>query len=116
MDNTVSIMLENLKEKTGHSLDEWKVLISTQNFSKHGEIVKFLKEKRLDIKLTTHSFRYNFITELWRDTGDIVFVQKFMGHTVLASTSAYICNVTEAEKIKKLLESHEKKIERKTFQ
>jgi Domain of unknown function (DUF4287)/Domain of unknown function (DUF5655) len=45
MDKTVLTMLENLKEKTGHSLEEWKVLISNQSFSKHGEIVKFLKEK-----------------------------------------------------------------------
>ncbi|MEA5460954.1 DUF5655 domain-containing protein [Arcicella sp. LKC2W] len=45
MDKTVLTMLENLKEKTGHSLEEWKELISGQGFSKHGEIVKFLKEK-----------------------------------------------------------------------
>ncbi len=45
MDKAASTMIENLKEKTGHSLDEWKVLISKQSFSKHGEIVKFLKEE-----------------------------------------------------------------------
>ena len=45
MDKTVLTMLENLKEKTGHSLEEWKGLISDQSFSKHGEILKFLKEK-----------------------------------------------------------------------
>ncbi len=45
MDKTVLTMLENLKEKTGYSLEEWKGLISNQGFSKHGEIVKFLKEQ-----------------------------------------------------------------------
>jgi predicted transport protein len=45
MDKAASAMIENLKEKTGHSLGEWKALISKQNFSKHGEIVKFLKEE-----------------------------------------------------------------------
>lgn len=45
MDKATSTMLENMKEKTGHSLDEWKVIIAQQNFAKHGEIVKFLKEK-----------------------------------------------------------------------
>ncbi len=45
MDKTVQSMIENLKEKTGHSLEEWKDLISIQNLSKHGEIVKFLKEQ-----------------------------------------------------------------------
>jgi predicted transport protein len=44
MDKATLTMLENLKEKTGHSLDEWKKLIATQSFSKSGEIVKFLKE------------------------------------------------------------------------
>jgi predicted transport protein len=44
MDKTVISMIENLKEKTGNSLDEWKVIISKEGFSKHGEIVKFLKE------------------------------------------------------------------------
>ncbi len=45
MDKTVLTMLENLKEKTGHSLDEWKKIITKEKLAKHGEIVKFLKEK-----------------------------------------------------------------------
>ncbi len=45
MDKTVATMIENLKEKTGHSLDEWKKIISKQKLAKHGEIVKFLKEE-----------------------------------------------------------------------
>ncbi|MCU0469174.1 MAG: DUF4287 domain-containing protein [Arcicella sp.] len=45
MEKAVLTMLENLKEKTGQSLEEWKNLILNQNLSKHGEIVKFLKEK-----------------------------------------------------------------------
>ena len=45
MDKTVLTMLENLKEKTGNSLAEWKEIISSQGIAKHGEIVKFLKEK-----------------------------------------------------------------------
>jgi predicted transport protein len=56
MDKAVSTMLENLKEKTGRSLEEWKVLISKQNLSKHGEIVKFLKEK--------HSVTHGYASEI----------------------------------------------------
>jgi len=56
MDKTVATMIENLKEKTGHSLDEWKNLIAKQNFSKHGEIVKFLKE--------THSVTHGYASEI----------------------------------------------------
>jgi predicted transport protein len=44
MDKATLTTLENLKANTGHSLDEWKTLIAAQSFSKHGEIVKFLKE------------------------------------------------------------------------
>jgi predicted transport protein len=45
MDKTVATMIENLKEKTGYSLLEWKNIIAKQSIFKHGEIVKFLKEK-----------------------------------------------------------------------
>ena len=44
MDKATHTMLENLKEKTGHSLEEWEKLIAVQNLSKSGEIVQFLKE------------------------------------------------------------------------
>jgi predicted transport protein len=44
VENASATMLQNLQEKTGHSLEEWKKLIAKQSFSKHGEIVKFLKE------------------------------------------------------------------------
>jgi hypothetical protein len=33
MDKAVLKMLENLKEKTGHSLEEWKSLIAKQKLS-----------------------------------------------------------------------------------
>jgi predicted transport protein len=45
MDKTVATMIENLKEKTGKNLEEWKKIITKEGFAKHGEIVKFLKEK-----------------------------------------------------------------------
>jgi predicted transport protein len=56
MEKAVVSMFENLKEKTGHSLDEWKSLIATQNFSKHGEILKFLKE--------THGVTHGYASEI----------------------------------------------------
>jgi predicted transport protein len=45
MDKAMQTMIENIKEKTGHSLDEWKTIIAKKQFAKHGEIVKFLKEE-----------------------------------------------------------------------
>ena len=44
MDKTVTTMIENLKEKTGHSLDEWKKKITKEKLAKHGEIVKYLNK------------------------------------------------------------------------
>ena len=56
MDKNVATMIENLKEKTGHSLDEWKNVIAKQNLSKHGEIVKFLKEN--------HNITHGYASEI----------------------------------------------------
>jgi hypothetical protein len=36
-------MEQNLQEKTGKTLDEWKRLLSQQVCSKHGEYMAFLK-------------------------------------------------------------------------
>ncbi len=49
-------MLDNLKQKTGYSLIEWKDLITTQNLVKHGEIVKFLKE--------SHNITHGYASEI----------------------------------------------------
>lgn len=38
-------MISNMPEKTGKSLDEWKKLLHTKAFAKHGEALKFLKEE-----------------------------------------------------------------------
>ncbi len=56
MDKTVQTMIENLKEKTGYTLDEWKGIITKENLAKHGEIVKFLKEK--------HSVTHGYASEI----------------------------------------------------
>jgi predicted transport protein len=56
MDKTVATMIENLKGKTGYSLDEWKNIILKQSLTKHGEIVKFLKE--------THNVTHGYASEI----------------------------------------------------
>jgi len=37
-------MAENLKAKTGKSLEEWVAILKRKNFEKHGEMVAFLKK------------------------------------------------------------------------
>lgn len=56
MDKAAQTMIENLKEKTGHSLDEWKEIIAATGLSKHGEIVKLLKER--------HSVTHGYASEI----------------------------------------------------
>ena len=38
-------MIENMPEKTGKSLEEWKILLEERRFEKHGEAVKYLKDE-----------------------------------------------------------------------
>ncbi len=56
------MMEQNLKEKTGKTLDEWKALLRQQSFSKHGEYMAFLKKEHG----ITHGFA-NFITLKFRE-------------------------------------------------
>ncbi len=44
--------MDNLFKNTGKTLEEWIEIVKKQNFEKHGEILKFLKEK--------HSFSHGF--------------------------------------------------------
>lgn len=45
MDKATLTMIENLQKNTGKSLEQWIALVQKENFAKHGEILKFLKEK-----------------------------------------------------------------------
>lgn len=45
MDKAVETMIENLHRNTGKTLEQWIEIVNSQNFSKHGEIIKFLKEE-----------------------------------------------------------------------
>ncbi len=44
MDKALQTMIDNMPEKTGKSLQEWKKILQAKQFAKHGEAVKFLKE------------------------------------------------------------------------
>lgn len=70
----LATMLENLPAKTGKKLDVWLTTIGKQGYTKHGEIMKFLKGEHG----VTHGFA-NLIAQqyLSRDTGapDLVSAQ-----------------------------------------
>ena len=45
MDKALQTMIDNMPEKTGKSLDEWKKILKEKSFSKHSEGVQFLKSE-----------------------------------------------------------------------
>ncbi|RZJ84378.1 MAG: DUF4287 domain-containing protein [Chryseobacterium sp.] len=45
MDKGTQTMIENLQKNTGKSLEEWITITKSQQFVKHGEMLKFLKEE-----------------------------------------------------------------------
>ncbi|WP_316765351.1 DUF4287 domain-containing protein [Pedobacter frigiditerrae] len=44
MDKATQTMIDNLAKNTGQTLEQWIVIVTKENFVKHGEIIKFLKE------------------------------------------------------------------------
>jgi site-specific recombinase XerD len=56
--------------------------------------------KRIEVqpKLTSHSFRIGFITQLWRDTSDIEFVKQTVGHARITTTSLYVEHLSDEER------------------
>ncbi len=45
MDQQLQTMINNMPEKTGKSLDEWKSILKEKNYAKHSEAVNFLKNE-----------------------------------------------------------------------
>ena len=52
--------------------------------------------------ITSHSFRIGYITQLWRDSQDIEFVKQTIGHRKLDTTSAYVSQMTDQERQKRI--------------
>jgi len=45
MDKATQTMIENLSKNTGKTLEQWIAIVQKESFAKHGEIIKFLKDK-----------------------------------------------------------------------
>ncbi len=52
IDKAIQSMIDNLHKNTGKTLAEWITIVQKENFQKHGEILKYLKEK--------HGFTHGF--------------------------------------------------------
>jgi len=54
------------------------------------------------LNITSHSFRIGYITQLWKDSKDIEFVKQTMGHRNLDTTSAYVNQLSDQERQKRI--------------
>ena len=52
--------------------------------------------------LSCHSFRIGYITQLWEDSKDIEFVKQSIGHRKLDTTSAYVNQLSDQERQKRI--------------
>ena len=52
MDKATLTMIDNLHKNTGKTLQQWIDIVKKQNFAKHGEIIKYLKDQ--------HEFTHGF--------------------------------------------------------
>lgn len=58
MDPALKTMIDNMPEKTGKSLDEWKKILKVKSFEKHSEGVNYLKSEHN----ITHGFANTIVT------------------------------------------------------
>lgn len=58
MDKALKTMIDNMPEKTGKSLDEWRSILKNKSFTKHSEGVKFLKSEYS----VTHGFANTIVS------------------------------------------------------
>ena len=62
MNDALQTMINNMPEKTGKSLEQWKTVLKAQNFDKHMQAVNFLKKDHG----VTHGFA-NTIVSLYKE-------------------------------------------------
>ena len=58
MDQALQTMINNMPEKTGKSLDDWKIILKQKQFVKHSEAVKYLKTEHG----VTHGFANTIVS------------------------------------------------------
>lgn len=58
MDKALQTMIDNMPDKTGKSLDEWKLILKKKAFAKHSEGVNYLKSEHQ----VTHGFANTIVT------------------------------------------------------
>ncbi len=81
MDKALQTMINNMPEKTGKSLEQWKAILNKKNFAKHSEGVNFLKKEHQ----VTHGFANTIVTlsKEENNTADDLVGNQYKGKEVL---------------------------------
>lgn len=81
MEKALQTMINNMPEKTGKSLEQWKVILKKKNFAKHSEGVNFLKKEHG----VTHGFANTIVTlsKNESDTAEDLVDNQYQGKEVL---------------------------------
>ncbi|OZV67985.1 DUF4287 domain-containing protein [Winogradskyella aurantia] len=81
MDKALKTMIENMPEKTGKSLEEWKKILDTKSFTKHSESVNYLKSEHN----VTHGFANTIVVLSKEDdkTSDDLVESQYKGKEAL---------------------------------
>ena len=93
MDQALQTMINNMPEKTGKSLDEWKLILKQKSFAKHGEAVKFLKGEHG----VTHGFANTIVTlsKESNDTLDDLVTNQYQGKENLTPIYEKLLTIVE---------------------
>ncbi len=77
MEQALQTMIDNMPEKTGKSLEEWKKILTEKAFEKHGQAVKFLKAEHG----VTHGFANTIValTKEENSSEDDLVTQQYEG-------------------------------------
>ena len=94
MDKALQTMIDNMPEKTGKSLTEWKSVLQSMTFNKHSEAVNYLKQEHS----VTHGFANTIVTlskEENQEPNDLVKSQ-YAGKEVLIPMYERLIEVVKA--------------------
>ncbi len=93
MDKALQTMINNMPEKTGKSLEEWKKILKAKGFAKHGEAMKFLKGEHG----VTHGFANTIIqfSKENNDSADDMVTNQYKGKESLLPIYKKLLKVVE---------------------
>ncbi|MCF6359982.1 MAG: DUF4287 domain-containing protein [Cyclobacteriaceae bacterium] len=94
MDKALQTMIDNMPEKTGKSLEEWKIILNEKLFAKHSDGVKYLKTAHN----VTHGFANTIITLSKEEnmTADDLITNQYRGKETLIPIYEKLIRIVKA--------------------